>query len=302
MSNEIILTTGASGGAQGQTGRHVTEMLLQRGARVRAFVHRLDERSDRLRALGAEVVEGDFLDIPSVRRAVRGVSRVFFAYPVQDGLIEAAAIMAAAAREAGVARLVNSVMLRSSLDAPTPRMRQNFLAEQIFDWAGVGATHVRATVFFENVRALVAASVPHGVIRLPWGPETTRFPLVSAIDVARVTAGLLASPSATNGAHRVVGDVVTVREIADSYARALGRDVRYQEISDDEWKQAALGRGLNAHAAEHLSQLWRAIRETNQRGDREDLVITDTIERWGGVKPTSFDAFVREETRIAPAA
>src|SRR5215468_7347850 len=205
MSNDLILTTGASGGTQGQTGRHVTEMLLRRGARVRAFVHRIDERSDRLRSLGAEVVEGDFLDIPSVQRAVRGVSRVFFAYPVQAGLLDAAAIMAVAAREAGVTRLVDSVMLRSSLDAPTPRMRQNFLAEQIFEWAGIGATHVRATIFYENVRALVAPSVAKGIIALPWGPATNRFPLVSAVDVARVTAGLLASASAPTGAHRVVG-------------------------------------------------------------------------------------------------
>jgi len=303
MSNEVILTTGASGGAQGQTGRHVTEMLLKRGARVRAFVHRIDERSDRLRALGAEVVEGDFLDIPSVQRAVRGVSRVFFAYPVQAGLMDAAAIMAAAAREAGVTRLVNSVMLRSSLDAPTPRMRQNYLAEQVFDWAGVGAVHVRATIFCENVRALVAASVPHGVIRLPWGPDTTKIPLVAAVDVARVTTALLAAPSVPSGAYRVIGNVLTVREIADIYGRALARDVRYQEISDDEWKQAALGRGLNAHAADHLSLLWRALREAAADGrDPEDFVVPDTIERWGGVQPTSFEAFVREVARIAPAA
>src|SRR5262250_2178008 len=279
MSNDLILTTGASGGVQGQTGRHVTEMLLQRGARVRAFVHRIDERSDRLRSLGAEVVEGDFHDIPSVQRAVRGVSRVFFAYPVQAGLLDAAAIMAVAAREAGVTRLVNSVMLRSSLDAPTPRMRQNFLAEQIFDWAGVGAVQVRATIFYENVRALVAASLPHGVIRLPWGPDTTKLPLVAAADVARVTAALLASPSVPSGAYRIIGNVRTVREVADAYARALGREVRYQEISDDEWKQAALARGLNAHAAEHLSLLWRALREADGgRGrDAEDFVVPDTI-------------------------
>jgi len=303
MSNEVILTTGAAGGPQGQTGRHVTEMLLKRGARVRAFVHRIDERSERLRALGAEVVEGDFHDIPSVRRAVRGVSRVFFAYPVQAGLLDAAAIMAAAAREAGVSRVVDSVMLRSSLDSPTPRMRQNFLAEQIFEWAGLDPVHVRATIFYENVRMLAGTSAPHGVIRLPWGPDTTKFPLVAAVDVARVTTALLADPKVPAGAYRVIGNVLTVREIANVYARALGRDVRYQEISDDEWKQAALGRGLNAHAAEHLSLLWRAIREADGgRGrDAEDFVVTDTIERWAGVQPTSFESFVREEVRIAPA-
>src|SRR5262245_28955686 len=141
-----VLVTSAAGGQQGQTGRHVSEMLLARGVPVRAFVHRIDERSDRLRALGAEVVEGDFLNIRSVERAAQGVRSIYFAYPVQDGLLDATAIAARAAREAGVSRLVNLVMLESSPDAPTPRMRQNYLSEQVFDWAGVGAVHVRATV------------------------------------------------------------------------------------------------------------------------------------------------------------
>ena len=61
-----ILVTSAAGGRQGKTGRHVSERLLARGVPVRAFVHTIDERSERLRALGAEIVQGDFLDIRSV--------------------------------------------------------------------------------------------------------------------------------------------------------------------------------------------------------------------------------------------
>src|SRR5215471_9814355 len=146
-----VLVTSAAGGRQGKTGRHVSEMLLARGVAVRAFVHKIDERSERLRALGAEIFEGDFLDIRSVERAVQGTSAIYFAYPVQDGLVDATAAMALAAREAGVSRLVNLVMLQSSPDAPTPRMRQNFLSEQVFEWANVGAVHIRATIFYENV-------------------------------------------------------------------------------------------------------------------------------------------------------
>src|SRR3979490_129031 len=95
-----VLVTSAAGGRQGKTGRHVTEMLLARGIPVRAFVRNIDERSDRLRARGAEIFEGDFLDIRSVQRAAQGASAVYFAYPVQDGLLEATTAMALAAREA----------------------------------------------------------------------------------------------------------------------------------------------------------------------------------------------------------
>ena len=97
-----VLVTSAAGGRQGKTGRHVSEMLLKRGIPVRAFVHKIDERSEQLRALGAEIFEGDFLDVRSVQRAVQGTASVYFAYPVQDGLLDATAAMAVAAREAGV--------------------------------------------------------------------------------------------------------------------------------------------------------------------------------------------------------
>jgi uncharacterized protein YbjT (DUF2867 family) len=92
MTDGLVLVTGAAGGRQGRSGRYVFELLRARGVPVRAFVHTTDERSDQLRALGAEVVEGDFLDYHSVRRAVEGVSSVYFAYPVQAGLLDATAI------------------------------------------------------------------------------------------------------------------------------------------------------------------------------------------------------------------
>src|SRR5207237_3606981 len=151
---------------------------------------------DRLRELGAEIFEGDFLDIKSVQRAAQGTSAIYFAYPVQDGLLDATAAMAVAAREAGISRLVNLVMLRSSTDAPTPRMRQNYLSEQVFEWAGIGAVHIRATVFYENLGSLVRLSLPaQGAIRLPWGGGSTVLPLVAGGAVGRVASVLLTGGS-----------------------------------------------------------------------------------------------------------
>ena len=295
MANRTVLVTGAAGGQQGRTGRHVSEMLLARGVPVRAFVRRIDARSDHLRALGAEVVEGDFLDIPSVKRAAQGVSAIYFAYPVQDGLLDATAIMAVAAREAGVSRLIDLEMLVSSPDAPTPRMRQNYLSEQVFEWAGVGAAHLRATVFYENLRALTRLTLAsQGTIRLPWGDLGTTIPLVAAEDVARVAVGLLTRDAVPAGSsYPAVGAVLTLREIVETFSHVLGREVRYEEISDEEWRAAALGRGVPPHAVEHLSNLWRNFRSMGQRPARFE--ITDTIEKLGGAKPKTFGAFVREQ-------
>jgi uncharacterized protein YbjT (DUF2867 family) len=297
MSAQRVLVTGAAGGQQGQTGRHVSELLLARGVPVRAFVHRLDERSERLRALGAEVVDGDLLDVDSVRRAVQGVSAVYFAYPVQAGLLDATAIMAVTARQACVGRLINLVMLRSSLDAPTPRMRQNYLSEQVFEWAAIGAAHLRATVFYENLRALVRMSLAtQGTIRLPWGSESTVVPLVSAVDVARVAAALLTAAEVPTGStYPLIGALQSVRDIVATFGRLLGRDIRYEEISDEQWQADAIARGLNQHALEHLSQLWRSLRGAAVTPDTAGFQVTETIERLGGAPPKSFEDFVREE-------
>ena len=291
-----VLVTSAAGGRQGKTGRHVSQMLLARGVPVRAFVHKIDERSERLRTLGAEIFEGDFLNIRSVQRATEGVSAIYFAYPVQDGLMDATATMALAAREARIDRLVNLVMLQSSPDAPTPRMRQNYLSEQVFEWAGIGAAHIRATVFYENVASLVRQSLPaQGAIRLPWGGENTVLPLVGGEDVARVAVGLLTGPQPAAGSVvRMIGATMSLKEIIATFARVLARNVHYSEISDEEWRREAASRNYNPHAIEHLSALWRAIRGAAIDPQDPSFAVTDSIEKIGGAKPKSFETFVRE--------
>jgi dihydroflavonol-4-reductase len=63
-------------GATGFIGSYVTRLLVQQGDEVRAIV-RVGSDSDPLRELGVRPVRGDILDRRSVRRAMRGVGRVF---------------------------------------------------------------------------------------------------------------------------------------------------------------------------------------------------------------------------------
>jgi uncharacterized protein YbjT (DUF2867 family) len=290
MTDGTVLVTGAAGGQQGRTGRRVTELLRERDVPVRAMVRTFDERAEYLRSLGAEVVVGDFLDFRSVQEVVQGVSAVYFAYPVQHGLLDATVNMAVAARNAGVKRLVDMVMLVSAPDAPTPRMRENYLSEQVFEWAGIGAAHVRATVFFENVSSLVSPTIDSGVFMAPFGDDSTVIPLVAAEDVARVATGVLTAADVPAGsAYPVVGQLLTVKEIVDTLARRLGREITYQHIADEVWAEAA-GSRINAHAVAHLSKLWATLRT-----QPVDVEVTDTIEKMGGSKPKTFAEFVAEE-------
>jgi uncharacterized protein YbjT (DUF2867 family) len=174
-----ILITGAAGGSQGSTGRLVTRLLLQRGMPIRAFVHKLDARSDELRQLGADIVEGDLLNPTSVQAAMRNVKRAYFTYPVTGGLLEATTIFAATARDTGLELVVNNSQFQHTPDdpgfrdlqrAPSFRNLQHRLADRIFDWAGVRTAHIQAPPYYENVRALVSHSVAEqDAAFLPWG-------------------------------------------------------------------------------------------------------------------------------------
>jgi uncharacterized protein YbjT (DUF2867 family) len=121
------------------------------------------------------------------------------------------------------------------------------------------------------------------------------LPLVAAEDVARVAVGLLTSPTLAAGtAYPLVGTVNSLKEIIATFGRVLGKNVRYEEITDDEWRSNALARGYNQHAVDHLSALWKALRGAGLDAERARFAATDTIEKIGGTKPKTFEEFVRE--------
>jgi uncharacterized protein YbjT (DUF2867 family) len=293
-----ILVTGAAGGTQGSTGRLVASLLLEQGLPVRALVHKLDSRSDGLRKQGAEVVEGDLLNPASFQAALRNVKRAFFTYPVADGLLEAITIFAAAARDAGLELVVNNSQLQSTPDdpafrdlqhAPSFRNLQHRLADRIFDWAQVGAVHLQAPPYYENVRALVSRSVAEqSTVFLPWGEDTTVIPLVGAEDVSLVAARLLGNPGApSQSVYPLVSETPTVREMTEALARAIGRPIRYVAITDEQWANAVKER-INPHALDHLSHLWQNFRRGEER-----FQATDSIRAVTGRDPLTLEDFFR---------
>src|SRR3954447_16901402 len=136
---------------------------------------------------------------------MKNIKRAYFTYPVADGLLEATAIFASAAREAGVEMVVNNSQSQGAPGSPefgnlqqalTFRNLQHRLADRVFDWSEVGAVHLQAPPYYENVRALVSRSVSEqNAAFLPWGDDSTVIPLTGAEDVSRVAATLLANPA-----------------------------------------------------------------------------------------------------------
>ncbi|MBZ5654695.1 MAG: NmrA family NAD(P)-binding protein [Acidobacteriia bacterium] len=306
MSDQILVT-GAAGGAQGSTGRLVASLLLEQGIPVRALVHKLDARSDGLRKQGAEVVEGDLLSPASVQAAVRNVKRAYFTYPVADGLLEAATIFADGARDGGLELIVNNSQFQGTPGdpafrdlqyAPSFRNLQHRLADRIFDWANVGAVHLQAPPYYENVRALVSASLAQqSTVFLPWGEDTTVIPLVGAEDVSRVAATLLANPGTpSQGVYPLVGETPTVRKMIESLGRAIGQAVRYIAITDEQWANAVKER-INLHALDHLTHLWQYFRKGEER-----FQATDAIRVVTGRDPQTLEEFFRSNAEFVNAA
>jgi uncharacterized protein YbjT (DUF2867 family) len=305
--SQPILVTGAAGGQQGSTGRVIANLLLKQGVPVRAFVHKLDDRSTELRQQGAEIVEGDLLNPASVQAAMKDVKRAYFTYPVIDGLLEATTIFAASAREMDFELVVNNsqfqglpedLEFRSLEVIPSHRNFQHRLADRIFDWAQVGAVHIQTPPYYENLRALVSRSVAEqNAAFLPWGDGSAVVPLAGAEDVACVAAALLANPGLpSQNVYPVVSEALTVRGIVETLSRAIERPIRYVPITDEDWAEAVKQR-LNPHALDHLSHHWQYLRNNKERRH-----TTDTVRTVAGRNPQTLEQFFKANARaFSPA-
>src|SRR4030088_275802 len=72
-----ILVTGATG----KSGYVAIETLVKQGISVRGLAHREGPKVDSLRALGVEVVIGDFFNLDEMVRALDGIEKHLFLLP-----------------------------------------------------------------------------------------------------------------------------------------------------------------------------------------------------------------------------
>src|SRR6516225_6287482 len=271
MNTSKILITGATG----DTGGYAIEQLLQKGRQVRALVHRRDDRSKRLEERGVEVVAGDYLDLDAMRAAVQGVRRAYFVYPIRPGIIQATAYFAQAAREAGVEAIVNMSQISTREDAKSHAARDHWIAERVFDWSGIAATHLRPT-FFAEWLLYYAAMVKAGTLSLPFG--TGQHAPVAAEDQARVIVGVLENPAPHRGkVYPLFGPKeYTHTEIAQVLGRVLGKDVRYKQVTIEELQQSWAS-GRSPASGQVNARTGYGELEQSQRGERKESFFLQHI-------------------------
>ena len=286
-----FLITGA-GGRIGATGNHAVRQLLARQLPVRAFVFHADQRSEQLAELGAEVVVGDLRDIESVRRAMLGVTRAYFVYPIAEGLLEATGVFAVAAKEAKLEAIVNMSQISARADHLSPAARQHWLAEHILDWTGIGVTHLRPPFFLEDLLVFAGGIRKESRIVLPYGQG--RHAPVCGVDLARVVVGVLVDPAPHVGKTYIPTGPrsLTMSEMAAIFERVLGKSIEYVDLPVERWAQALAQFQMTPYLIEHL----RCVAEAHQRGEFD--AQTDVVRQVGGAPPKSLDAFIIENRTV----
>jgi uncharacterized protein YbjT (DUF2867 family) len=288
-----ILVTGAAGDL-GAIGRHLTAMLLAKGHKVRALVRREDDRSEGLRRLGAEVVQGDLTDLTSMHRAIEGCARLYFGMSVSAAYLEATVNTAAVARHHGVEAFVNMSQMtvtQMSITETTdsPQHKLHWLAEQALAWSGLPVVTVRPTVFLESFfLRLAAAGVRDGdALALPLGSGRTSP--ISAVDVARAVSVILDDPVPHIGhVYNLTGfESADLDHYARIFSEALGRPIRYRNVPLSEWTDGLREAGVPMYLVNHLAVM--ADLHAQGRYDR----MTDDLFKLTGKTPTSMHDFVK---------
>ncbi|MCK1604935.1 NmrA family NAD(P)-binding protein [Bradyrhizobium sp. 166] len=288
-----ILVTGAAGQV-GAIGPSVTKSLLERGLKVRAMVRQDDGRAESLRALGAEVIVGDLLDLDAVHRAVDGCKRLYFSMSVNEKYLEATTNVAVVARHHGVEAFVNmSQMTVSEMSiretARSPQHKQHWLAEQVLRWSGLPVVTMRPTAFMDAFfwRFAVPTVTARDALMLPFGEGKTSP--IAAHDFARCVTDVLANPESHLGkVYELTGPrAESLREVAEDFTRVLGRPITYMNIPLEPWLESLRSIGASAHVVAHLESM--ALLHRDGRYDRS----SDDVNLLTGVSPMSIEDFVR---------
>lgn len=219
-----ILVTGATGNVGGQ----VVEQLVKRGADVRALVR---DPSKANFPAGVEIVQGDLLDVDSLRKAFAGVSTLFLLNAVVADEYTQAVIALNIAREAGIERIVYLSVIHSDRFVNVPHFAGKYGVERMIEHMGLNATILRPAYFMDNDHTIKDVITRHGIYPMPVGSKG--LAMIDTRDVGEVAAIELlrreqsSVPLPMERINLVGPDTLTGTDIAALWTQALGRPITY---------------------------------------------------------------------------
>ncbi|MBL6079643.1 NmrA/HSCARG family protein [Belnapia sp. T18] len=219
-----ILVTGATG----TVGRQVVKQLVSRGADLRALVR---EPSKATLPAGVAAVQGNLLDVDSLRGALSGVSTLFLLNAVVPDEFTQALVALNLAREAGIERVVYLSVIHSDRYVNVPHFAGKFAVERMIEGMGLNATILRPAYFMQNDLAIREVVTGHGIYPMPIGAKG--LAMIDARDIGEVAAIELlrreraAAPLPADRINLVGPETLTGADVAAIWAEVLGRPVAY---------------------------------------------------------------------------
>lgn len=274
---KIIAVTGATGAQGGALAR----ALLAGGTGafgVRAITRNV--ASDKATALvraGAEVVAADLDDEASLARAFAGahgaycVTNYWEHFSPEKEFAQAGAL-ARAAKTAGVRHAIWSTLEDTRKWVPLSDDRMPTLmgkykvphfdakgeANGLFVAAGVPTTFLYTSFYWENFIhfGMGPKRGPDGALAITFPMGNGRLSGIAAEDIGRCAAGVFAAGDAYIGKSvGIAGEHLTCAAMAAAFTRALGREVRYNDVAPEVY------RGFGFPGADDLGNMFQFYRD-----------------------------------------
>jgi uncharacterized protein YbjT (DUF2867 family) len=274
---KIIAVTGATG-AQG--GGLVRAILADPdgGFTVRAITRNTEsDKARELAGLGAQVVQAD-LDRPeTLGKAFHGAHGVFCVTNFWEHFspgreLAQARAMAEAAREARVAHAVWSTLEDTRRFVPLDDDRMPTLqgaykvphfdakgeADRYFADAGVPTTCLLTSFYWDNLIhfGMGPRPGPDGTLAITMPMGDRRLPGIAAGDIGRCAYGIFRrGPELVGRTVGIAGEHLTGAQMASALGRALGREVRYNDVPPEVY------RGFGFPGADDLGNMFQFNRD-----------------------------------------
>ncbi|MFN2593229.1 MAG: NAD(P)H-binding protein [Candidatus Dormibacteria bacterium] len=268
MDGAVLVT-----GATGTVGRSVVSQLLDAGVIVRA-VTRTPETAGLPE--GVEVVRAELSEPATLQAHLDGVAAAFLVWPFVTA--REANELAPAAVDA-IARHASRVVYLSAMAA---ERTGSFWAavERVIEASGTAWTFLRPSGFAKN--ALIwAEQIRRGdVVRWVYG-EAARS-LVHEADVAAVAVRALTEGNHAGSTYVLTGPAtVTQVEQVQAIGEAIGRRLRWEEVSPDVVREELIAAVGDPSFADHALDTWAGFVD-------EPEPVTSTVQDVTGVPARTF--------------
>ncbi|MFF3568219.1 NAD(P)H-binding protein [Nocardia jiangxiensis] len=276
----MILVTGATGAIGGA----VVRQLVERGEQVRAFTR--NPQAARMPE-GVEVVRGDYADPPSVAAAMADVQAAFLVNIPAPGRPDSDVALVAAARSAGVRRLVKLSAIGTGDPALQDFANWHVPGEQAVRDSGLTWTILRPSSFASNTLAWAEAIRTGEPVPIRTG--TGGQGVIDPRDVAAVAVEALVSDEHAGQVYTLTGSVaLSEPDQASVLATELGRPVTLAPLSQDAVLAHLRARGLSE---EYIDVVLRGSAFVRDGGN---TTVTDDVQRVLGRAPWAYAQWVRD--------